>query len=407
MINAEAREKLAILAEPGDSRGEPKPNLWHIEATRDANVVLDLLCEVGKKVGSTPEPVQLVQHVAQMTKHVLRASASSVFLFDDEERDLLREFTEGQAGEASKQVRLNTESSIAGWVARHGQPLIVNDVTGDQRFNKSVDEITGFVTKSLICVPLILHHKTIGVIEVINKIDGDNFSERDLEAMVSVASTTAISIENVRLNQNVLDSYKSTIKVLAATIEAKDPYTCGHSQRVMEYALLAGTLLPLPAEDLEVLEYAGILHDIGKIGITDSILTKPGPLTPEEWNVMRQHSLIGANILNEIPFLEKARKLILHHHERYDGNGYPDELKGEDIPIGARLLAVADTFDTMTTNRSYRAALSEDCAINELYKHSSTQFCPVAVEAFTLALKSTASETGGAKGNGHHFPNFG
>ncbi len=106
---------------------------------------------------------------------------------------------------------------------------------------------------------------------------------------------------------------------------------------------------------------------------------------------MRKHSLIGANILNEIPFLEKARKLILHHHERYDGNGYPDGLKGEDIPIGARLLAVADTFDTMTTNRSYRAALSEDCAVDELYKYSGTQFCPVAVEAFTLALKSTAS----------------
>jgi len=349
---------------------------------------LDLLYDVGEKVGSVSHLKELVEQITRMIQRALFASASSVLLFDDQERELLFEVAEGPTGELLKQLRLNAQSGVAGWVVRHGKPLIVNDVAKDPRFSKGVDEITGYVTRSIICAPLVVHRKIIGVIEVLNKLDGSDFSEQDLEILVPVAATAAIAIENVKLQQSIVDAYKGTIKALAAAIDAKDPYTRGHSQRVTEYALLAANSLSLLGEELETLEYAGILHDIGKIGIADSILMKPGPLTAEERNIICKHPLIAANMLKEVPFLEKARSLVLHHHERYDGKGYPDGLKGEAIPMGARLLAVADAFDTITTDRPYRAALSVDYAISELHRFSGTQFCPVAVEAFATGLRS-------------------
>ena len=199
----------------------------------------------------------------------------------------------------------------------------------------------------------------------------------------------ATLVENSRLHQRVADGYKSTIKALAASIDAKDHYTRGHSQRVTEFALLAATSLSMSQDELEILEYAGILHDIGKIGIPDSVLRKPGPLTPEEWEIIRQHPVIGASIIEGIAFLEEARKLALHHHERYDGTGYPDSLAGEDIHLGARLLAVADSFDSMTTDRAYRTAMSIDDALDELRRSCGTQLCPIAVEAFISGFGST------------------
>jgi putative nucleotidyltransferase with HDIG domain len=362
----------------------------HVE--QENNARLELIYEVSKKVGSVSRMTRLLEKIIKMTQQTLNASASSVLLYSDNERELLFEVASGPVGKALRRVRVSTQSGIAGWVARTGKPLIVNDVKRDEHFDRIVDEITGFVTSSIICVPLMVHRKVMGVIEVINKRDGSDFNEQDLEAVVSVAATAAMAIENTRLHQTVLDAYKSTITTLVAAIDAKDPYTRGHSQRVMEYALLGGTSLSLPAEDMETLEYAGILHDIGKISVDARILNKPNTLTPSEWNIIREHSAIGANLLKEIPFLEKASELVLYHHERYDGEGYPAGLKGEEIPMGARLIAVADAFDTMTTDRSYRPALTVDYSISELYGCSGTQFCPKAVEAFVSGLRVYAKK---------------
>jgi HD-GYP domain-containing protein (c-di-GMP phosphodiesterase class II) len=361
-----------------------------LQEAQDYKTRLDLLYQVGRKVGSASQMARLVQQITRMTQSALSASASSVLLLDDQKQELIFEVAEGQAGKQLRRIRLNHQAGIAGWVAHHGKPLVINDVSKDERFNKGIDEITGFSTRAIICAPLIVHSKIIGVIEVLNKVDGSDFSSQDLETLVSVASTAAISIENLRLNQTLLDAYKSTIKALAAAIDAKDPYTRGHSEHVTEYALLGANSISFTEEELEDLEYAGILHDVGKIGIADSILNKPGPLTAEEGDIISTHPQIGANMLKDIPFLEKARELILHHHERYDGKGYPDGLKGEAIPMGARLLAVADSFDAMTSDRPYRAALSTAFAIIELKRCSGTQFCPVAVDAFITGFRTKA-----------------
>jgi len=350
---------------------------------------LELLLDVGKKVGSVVELGQLVEQIVLMTQQTMKAAASSVILLDEAGRNLVFEIAEGAVGGKLKQVKMDTQSGIAGWVVRHGKPIIVNNVADNPEWNKSFDQTTGFVTKSIICVPLIAHRQILGVLEVINKLDGGEFTEQDLDTLVCVASTAAITIENNRLQKSVLDAYKSTIKALAAAIDAKDPYTRGHSQRVVEYALLIGHSLSFCQDELNVIEYAGILHDVGKIGIPDRILTKPGKLTAEEYSIVRKHPVMSANIIDGVPFLKAVQGPVLHHHERYDGTGYPEGLNGEEIPLGARILAVADTFDTITTNRPYHAALSIDFAIKELHKCAGNQLCPTVVEAFVPALEQS------------------
>ena len=352
------------------------------------NQRLDLLYKVGKKTGSILEVPKLLDQIMRLTQQTLRASASSVLLVDDGGRELHFQVAEGKAGKALRQMSLGVESGIAGWVACHGKPLIINNVTTDRRFNQDIDKATGFVTRSVLAVPLVLGRKVIGVIEVLNKVDGSGFNEQDLEVLVAIASTAAVAIDNDKLQQAVLGGYISTVKALAAAIDAKDPYTRGHSQRVMEYAFLGAVPLLFSAQELQAIEQGGILHDIGKIGIDDRILRKPAHLTPKEWSAMRNHPSIGANIIREVPFLETVGKLILYHHEKYDGTGYPEGLRAEDIPIGARLLAVADAFDTMTTDRAYRAALSVSDALNELRRCTGTQFCPVAVDAFISGFEN-------------------
>jgi HD-GYP domain-containing protein (c-di-GMP phosphodiesterase class II) len=383
--------KRGALDQRSISGNEGQPDTHVLAGIVEQDARLKLLYEVGRQVGSISELRQWVEQITQMTQKTMKSAASSVLLLDEKKNELVFEIAEGEAGVGLKQVRISVHSGIAGWVARNGKPLIVNDVKRSRFWNKDIDKSTGFVTKSIMCAPLLAHNKAIGVLEVLNKLDGSDFTEQDLETLVSVASSAAIAIENSRLQQSVIDGCKSTIRALAATIDAKDPYTCGHSQRVVEYALLGGTSLSLSREELGVIEYAGILHDVGKIGIPDYILTKPGQLTDEEYRIMRKHPIISANIIDAVPFLEAAKKLILHHHERYDGLGYPDGLEGDDVPIGAYLLAVADTFDAITTDRPYRAALSVQHAIDELHRSSGTQLCPIAVDAFVSAIKRKSS----------------
>jgi putative nucleotidyltransferase with HDIG domain len=353
---------------------------------------LELIYEVSKKIGSVPRIARLLEQIIEMTQKTLKASAASILLFDDNEQELYFEAASGPVGKALKHVRVDKKYGIAGQVVHTGKPLIVNDVSRDPNFRKNIDDITGFVTKSLICVPMVTHYKTIGVLEVLNKLDGSDFNESDMHLVVPVAITAAMAIENTKLHQTILDAYKSTILTLAEAIDAKDPYTFGHSQRVTEFTLLAGSTLLLPAEEMETLEYAAILHDVGKIVLDARILNKHDTLTPSEWDMIREHPTIGANLLKKIPFLEKASQIVLHHHERYDGTGYPDGLKGEEIPLGARIIAVADAFDTMTTDRAYRPALTIDYSMGELRNCAGTQFCPVAVEAFISGFRAHAKK---------------
>jgi putative nucleotidyltransferase with HDIG domain len=181
-----------------------------------------------------------------------------------------------------------------------------------------------------------------------------------------------------------------TIMALALAVEAKDPYSAGHSKRVGFYAMQIGKVLGFDEEMLRTLTDAGVLHDIGKIGIKDEILMKPSSLTPDEWKIMQQHPLIGEAIVKPVRSLSKVVTLVRHHHERYDGKGYPEGLKGEDIPLGARILAVADGYDSMITDRPYRKRFSLEQTKEELQRSAGTQYDPAIVDAFFKVLDSKA-----------------
>jgi HD-GYP domain-containing protein (c-di-GMP phosphodiesterase class II) len=348
---------------------------------------LELVCGVSKKIRSSPRMTQMLEQVIKTAQKTLNISAASILLFGDNEEELFFEVASGPVGNVLRTVKLSTRYGIAGQVARTGKPLIVNDVARSEKFHKMIDDTTGFQTRSLICAPLSVQQKILGVMEIINKRDETDFDEKDLDAVSSLATTTAMAIENTRQCQVALEAFKNTISTLAASVDAKDPCSGGHSQRVMEYTVMAGTYFSLSPDEAETLRHAAVLHDIGKIEIDACILNRGGALTPEEWKVVRKHPASGANLLREVAYLDKASELVLHHHERYDGDGYPGGLKGEDIPLGSRLIAIADAFDTMTTGRSYRQVMTIDAAIQELQNCAGSQFCPVAVTAFVSGLR--------------------
>jgi putative nucleotidyltransferase with HDIG domain len=362
-------------------KGDRMQNLKGKE-TKMNQAGLDLIDKIWKKVGSSKRSDTLITSIIQMTRYALDASVSSLFLLDEKNQELLLRCSNGPANSQLKRFQINNESGITGWVARNRQPIIVNDVDKDPRFNRLIDEVYGLDTRSIICAPLIVHRKVIGVIKVVNKARGADFGMQDLQTLAAVATTAALTEENLRLSECLQDSYKSTINALVSLVDAKETTGGGHSKRVAKYALMGATYLSLSEEEKQTIEYAAILHDIGKLGIPDSILNKSDTLTDEEWSIMHRHPEIGYTLLKKIPFLEEASRLILNHHERYDGNGYPYGQKGETIPIGSRLIAVADAFDNMTTKHAYRAALNYKQAFTELNRCAIIQFCPIAVKAF-------------------------
>ncbi|HEY5555987.1 HD-GYP domain-containing protein [Acetobacterium sp.] len=184
------------------------------------------------------------------------------------------------------------------------------------------------------------------------------------------------------------DAYLNTVFALSNAVDARDPDTAGHSERVSKISMLLSRELNMTAENLKILEYAGLFHDIGKIGIPDHILNKNGKLTDEEYEVIKKHPDIGINILSNVGFLAEALPIIRHHHERFSGNGYPCGIKGEEIPLGSRIIAIADTYDAMTTDRPYRKRFSHDAAVAEIQKNSGTQFDNMLVDVF-MKIEST------------------
>jgi putative nucleotidyltransferase with HDIG domain len=199
--------------------------------------------------------------------------------------------------------------------------------------------------------------------------------------------------EVLAMSQRLRETYEATLEALAAALDARDSETGGHSNRVTVYTLdMARELGVIEGSDewLDI-ERASLLHDVGKIGVSDAILNKPGPLTSEEWQQMRKHPAIGYEMLREVKFLSTAAEIVYTHHERYDGKGYPTGLRAEEIPLGARIFAVADAFDAMTSNRPYRRALSVDKAREEITTNSGTQFDPAVVEAFLRCLPRWAA----------------
>jgi response regulator RpfG family c-di-GMP phosphodiesterase len=246
--------------------------------------------------------------------------------------------------------------------------------------------LEGVSVKTGLSMPLMVRGELFGVLNVSKKSDQGLGSE-DLFLLNQLAERSALTVENLALYESMAINLYDTLRALVNTLEARDPYSSQHSERVTRFAMRFAQELNLPPEEVDSIRFAGSLHDIGKVGIRDAILLKPGKLLPEEMDVIKTHPEIGSNIVEPLGLLPRERTLILHHHERWDGTGYPAGLAGPEIPYLSRILALADTFDALTSDRPYRRRWTWRDALQEIEANSGTQFDPELVKPFSLMVE--------------------
>ncbi|NTU60317.1 MAG: response regulator, partial [Deltaproteobacteria bacterium] len=239
--------------------------------------------------------------------------------------------------------------------------------------------------RTLLSVPLRRGAEILGVLNAYSSKARRGFLPREEKALYVLGDRAATSLENALLYADMENTFRQTIQGLALALDTKDSYTHGHSENVTHLCDITAEVMGLDGGFRAMLQQAGVLHDIGKIGIASSILNKPGKLTDEEYEIIKSHPRLGRRILEPISFLKGVVPVVYHHHERWDGRGYPDGLGGEEIPLGARIMLVADTYDAMTSDRAYRKGLSHQVAVEELERCCGTQFDPQCVEAFLQA----------------------
>jgi putative nucleotidyltransferase with HDIG domain len=235
---------------------------------------------------------------------------------------------------------------------------------------------------SIIAIPLKIRSNVFGILISIIREGRYNFSEKDLYFLNFLTEKASFSIENLFLYENIYENLFSTLYAFVETIEARDPYTKMHSANVSTYAMSIAKAYGCTQEDIDKLNVSGNLHDIGKIGVPDNVLLKPGRLTDEEFDIIKKHPIIGSNIIGHLGMWTDEQTIIRHHHERFDGNGYPDRLKGEGIPLLSRILSVADVYDALTTDRSYRKKMSDLVAVKIIRENAGSQFDAKIVDIF-------------------------
>jgi HD-GYP domain-containing protein (c-di-GMP phosphodiesterase class II) len=283
---------------------------------------------------------------------VMAAERTSLYVVDWERREIWTTVAEG-----IKQIRLPFGQGISGRVAETGEMINVADAWELPFFDRSFDEKNNFRTKSVICIPLKNHlGEIIGILQVINKKGKDKFDQEDEVFLRGLSTQVSIALENSLLVEEVLTSFTSSISTLSTIVDARHHYTAGHSERVKEYSLAIAREMKLSKEDAEILKYAAILHDIGKIGIRDDVLKKNGQFTPQDWEEMKTHPVKTKVILDQFHFprhLRRVPEVAYLHHEKINGGGYPNRFVGNQIPLEARIIAVADMFDAVTSKRDY------------------------------------------------------
>lgn len=312
----------------------------------------------------------LFNFIAHSISDLLNAERSSIFLVNKEANILWTIVAE----ELVEEIVLPIGEGIAGYVAKTGQIVRINDdVYKDKRFSPIIDQKIKFRTKTILSVPVFdKSNNVIGVIEVLNKKSKKGFSKKDEEILVLLCNEITNVIINAQLYGQIQLLLESLLKSFAAVVDARDPATKGHSLRVMRYAINIAKAMNLDISEKKVLEYAAILHDIGKIGVPDSILLKQGRFTPEEYEIMKTHATLTYDILSKIHFPQEYKDvpyIASLHHEFMDGSGYPYGLKGEQIPLLARILCVADIYDALISyDRPYKPPFSQQDAIKTLYE---------------------------------------
>ncbi len=315
---------------------------------------------------------------------------ASLFLLDENLGQLSAYYADGVEAQ-SLDMKLSLKVGIAGMVAITGEAVNVQDVRSDGRFTTVFDQKTGYVTRNMLCVPLLsASGEPLGVLQALNKRHG-SFTADDMEILASIAGVVGVELENTLLFHDSERQFRSLIEVLAASIDARDTLTAGHSRRVAQIAVAIGRRLGFAEPELDVLQVAAILHDYGKIGVDDAVLRKTGKLNEEEFTAMKRHASSTYEILDKIYFSRKYRGVPLiasSHHEYPDGSGYPRGLVGHEIPFMSKIITVADFFEAMTAKRHYRSGVTPMQVLEILEEGTGERFDAAVVAALRQCVES-------------------
>lgn len=343
---------------------------------------LSALNQLVQTIGARFDLPSMLDSAMQEVVKVTSADSGSIMLLDEAGKALTIAVAQSIDHDIVSSTRIPLGEGIAGWVAEHREPVMLpSDSLSHLGRELLRDEIT-----SAICTPIMSKEALIGVLCVNRKDPSHPFAAENMHVVTSFAGQLGVAIENIRLYANLQGTFLGTVSALAAAVEAKDPYTFGHSNEVTSLSVSLAEALDLEPSEVRRIEIAATLHDIGKIGIDGAILLKPGRLTDEERAIVNRHPSIAADILAPLDFLRDTVPLVLFHHERFGGGGYPSGISGQAIPIGARIIAVADSFNAMISDRPYRKGLSLEAAVRELRENSGSQFDPAVVGAFLELL---------------------
>src|SRR4030042_3294016 len=313
----------------------------------------------------------LLGKILDYSLSITNSDAGSILLIED--NNLVFKIAKGEKVTELIGTSIPKNKGIAGWVAENGKSLLIADVKEDKRFNPDIDAITGYQTRSVLCVPLIMRTGVIGVIELMNKKDGF-YTKKDEEMVAYLADQAAISIAKVRFYEDQKNYEIHLTDILLEAIDSQIPDMKGHSKRVAYYSNIIAKKINMSEEKRKRLYFACLMHDIGLLKI------KPEDKTNR--SEIKRHPVIGYEMIRPINFYADITPFILHHHERYDGLGYPSQLNGEAIPLESRIITIAEAFDTMIRHTSYKIPMDFDSAIKELKRNAGTQFDPQLVEVF-------------------------
>ena len=347
------------------------------------------LVKIGRSITAVTDINVLLKVIAEETKIAIQADRWTVFMYDKEKNEL---WSKVALGMDSQEIRFPADRGLAGYVVKTGEPLNIPDAYNDSRFNPDIDKETGYRTKTILCMPIKNNNKEIiGAFQVLNKLNGV-FTKGDEDLLAAIGGSASIALENAQLFEQQKELYKeqkelfeSFIDTLATSIDARDKITAGHSSRVKLYSMLLVDELGCDEKFKELVEKAAILHDIGKIGIRDSVLQKEGKLTDDEYKHIQEHVRITHDILEKIHMSQDFKtitEIACSHHEKYDGSGYYRHLSGENIPYGGRILAVADVFDAITSKRHYRDKMPIQNVIDILLSGKDKHFDGNLVDTF-------------------------
>jgi len=353
-----------------------------IKSLQDLYAKLNSLVEVSKQFRETLYLDILLENIVRSAIRINSARSGSLLLYD-ESGNLKFKVVVGERNQQIKDKVVKRGKGIENWVAESGQPAIVSDVTKDERFDSDFDKESGFKTESVLCVPLINNKEIIGVIEVLNKRTGEFLAE-DEKLLFSLADQAAISIAQSRTFET---RHSDIIHITSILIEAQDYIRekKGHARRVASYVNIIGKQMGVSEADLKNFYYASLFHDIGFLRLEGVDLDIQEPQNKEKYT--RQHPRLGYDMIKPISLWSAAAEIILSHHERHDGKGYPTAKKENDIPLGARILSVANTFDVLTSEYSYKKRIDYNAAIREIEANAGTQFDPAVVKAFKTSIR--------------------